>query len=220
MLTLEQNVDFRPEQAIALKAFITLAEDPGQTLAVFEMAKTLNKTQVYDLGVEYLQSNPEIQALVQERYIAPTPDLDALLQLPHDSLGYCYAAHMKRLNFNPNFFPDVEVKDEKSCLELRIKQTHDIWHVITGFGVDEVGEFGLQGFTLAQTHLPVSVAIAAAGVFHTLLKYPHRLNEVLGVIQRGYSMGVQAKPFLAQKWEEHWEKPLVQWQSEMGIEPV
>uniref|UniRef100_A0A0C1RKL5 Ubiquinone biosynthesis protein n=1 Tax=Tolypothrix bouteillei VB521301 TaxID=1479485 RepID=A0A0C1RKL5_9CYAN len=219
-MTLEHPVDLRPEQAVALKSFIKLAEDPSQTLAVFEMAKSINQTEMYDLGIEYLKSNPDIEALVRERYIAPTPDMDALLQLPQDSLGYCYATHMKRLNFDPNFFPHVEVTDDSSCLELRIKQTHDIWHILTGFGTDEVGEFGLQGFTLAQTHLPVSVAIATAGVFHTLLKYPARLNEVLGVIQRGYAMGVKAKPFLAQKWEEHWEKPLAEWQSELGVKPV
>ncbi|NJR75539.1 MAG: hypothetical protein HC773_21750 [Scytonema sp. CRU_2_7] len=180
----------------------------------------MNRTELYELGVEYLKSNPDIEALVRERYIASTPDMDALLQLPQDSLGYCYAAHMKRLNFDPNFFPHVEVKDDNSCLELRIKQTHDIWHIVTGFGTDEVGEYGLQGFTLAQTHLPVSIAILASGLFHTMLRYPNRMNEVLGVLLRGYDMGVKAKPFLSQKWEEDWEKPLAQWRSKLDVEPV
>ena len=220
MVTLKQPVELRPEQAIALKGFISFAEDPSRTAAVFEMGQGLRQTELYELGVEYLKSNPDIQALVQERYIAPTPDLDALLQLPQDSLGYLYAAHMKRLNLNPNFFPQVEVTDDRSCVELRVTQTHDIWHIMTGFGTDEVGEYGLQGFTLAQTHLPLSVAILASGIFHILLKYPDRLNEVLGVIQRGYDMGVKAKPFLSQKWEEHWEKPLADWRFELDVEPV
>ncbi|NJM71600.1 MAG: hypothetical protein HC862_16045 [Scytonema sp. RU_4_4] len=220
MLNLEQSTALRPEQAIALQAFIRLAKNPGETLAVFEMGQSLNRTELYELGVEYLKSNPDIEALVRERYIASTPDMDALLQLPQDSLGYCYAAHMKRLNFDPNFFPHVEVKDDNSCLELRIKQTHDIWHIVTGFGTDEVGEYGLQGFTLAQTHLPVSIAILASGLFHTMLRYPNRMNEVLGVLLRGYDMGVKAKPFLSQKWEEDWEKPLAQWRSKLDVEPV
>ena len=220
MSILEQSVELRPEQAIALKAFIRLVEDPSQTAAVFEMGQSFRQTELYELGIEHLKSNPNIQTLVRERYIAPTPNLDVLLQLPQDSLGYCYAAHMKRLNFNPNFFPYIEVVDDSSCLELRLKQTHDIWHVLTGFGTDEVGEYGLQGFTLAQTHSPVSVAILASGLFHTLLKYPDRLNEMLSVLRQGYDMGVKAKPFMAQKWEEHWEKPLAEWRSELEVEPV
>lgn len=35
-----------------------------------------------------------------------------------------------------------------------------------------------------------------------------------------YRMGARAKPFLAQRWEENWEKPLTQWRSELGVELV
>ncbi len=31
-------------------------------------------------------------------------------------------------------------------------------------------------------------------------------------------MGLKAKPLLAQKWEEHWDKPLLEWRTELGID--
>jgi ubiquinone biosynthesis protein COQ4 len=40
---------------------------------------------------------------------------------------------------------------------------------------------------------------------------------LLDNISTGYRLGCQAQPFLAQKWEHHWEKPLNQWRTELGI---
>jgi ubiquinone biosynthesis protein COQ4 len=33
----------------------------------------------------------------------------------------------------------------------------------------------------------------------------------------GYRSGMKARPFLAQKWEEQWSKPLNDWREELGI---
>jgi ubiquinone biosynthesis protein COQ4 len=33
-------------------------------------------------------------------------------------------------------------------------------------------------------------------------------------------MGKSAKSLFAQKWEEDWEKPLTQWQTELNIQPI
>jgi len=41
---------------------------------------------------------------------------------------------------------------------------------------------------------------------------------LLDRIAVGYRMGAKAKPFLAQKWEENWEKPISQWRRELGVE--
>ena len=37
----------------------------------------------------------------------------------------------------------------------RLKETHDIVHVLTGFGIDGASELGLQGFNLAQNRSPL-----------------------------------------------------------------
>ena len=43
-----------------------------------------------------------------------------------------------------------EVTNLKSFVSHRLHETHDIIHVLTGFGTDLVGEMGLQAFALAQ----------------------------------------------------------------------
>ncbi|WP_268964580.1 Coq4 family protein [Nostoc sp. CMAA1605] len=54
----------------------------------------------------------------------------------------------------------------------------------------------------------------------TLINAPEQMDNLLTQIAIGYRMGAKAKPLIAQKWEENWDKPLSQWRSELGIEPT
>jgi ubiquinone biosynthesis protein Coq4 len=36
--------------------------------------------------------------------------------------------------------------DDTSYLLLRLRQTHDLWHVVTGFSTNVPGELGLKAF--------------------------------------------------------------------------
>jgi ubiquinone biosynthesis protein COQ4 len=51
---------------------------------------------------------------------------------------------MKQKGFQPDFYRKLDIKDDDSYITIRTGQTHDIWHIITGFGTDLAGEVGLQ----------------------------------------------------------------------------
>jgi ubiquinone biosynthesis protein Coq4 len=76
---------------------------------------------------------------------------------------------------------------------------------------------GLQAFQLAQNHSPMAVMLMAGALLNRI-RACQSIDEIMQIISRGYHMGLEAKPFLAQKWEEGWEKPLTEWRSELGIE--
>lgn len=77
---------------------------------------------------------------------------------------------------------------------------------------------GLQAFCLAQTRLPLPVVLLAGGMLKVLFTAPDELEQLLDRIAVGYRLGARAKPLLAQKWEEHWEKSLTQWRAELDID--
>ena len=216
----ELKREIRLEYVNGLIAFIDFARDVTKTDSIFDISEAFRHTYSNKLAIEYMKSLPGVQQLVEERYLAPTPDLNALIKLPENSLGYVYAYNMKEANFDPEFYRKVQVADDMTYLILRQRQTHDIWHTVTGFGTDAPGELGLQGFVLAQTHGPLSVAIMAGGILNALLASSEHLTPIINTITQGYNMGIKAKPFLAQKWEEDWEKPLSQWRAELGVYPV
>lgn len=209
-----RNIDYLQ----TLKGVVALLRDPGQTDSVYDVEEGLRNIKAAQLSVDFLKSNPEVAAIIEERYLAPEPDMESLLKLPKESLGYAYASYLTEAGFDPNFYRKIAVVDDVSYVFLRIRQSHDIWHIVTGMKTDVIGELGLKAFELAQTRRPMSLVLLTGGLMRTLLSSPEDLDLLLDRIAVGYRMGAKAKPFLAQKWEENWEKPLAEWRSELGLE--
>lgn len=211
-----RNIDYLQ----TLKGVVTLLREPGKTDSVYDVEEGLRNIKAAKLSADFLKSKPEVAAIIAERYLAPEPDMEALLKLPKESLGYGYASYLTEAGFDPNFYRKIQVVDDVSYVFLRIRQSHDIWHIITGMKTDVIGELGLKGFELAQTRRPMSIILLAGGLLRTLLSSPEDLDMLLDRIAVGYRMGAKAKPFMAQKWEENWEKPVSEWRAELGIELV
>ncbi|MBD0263326.1 MAG: hypothetical protein ICV78_11560 [Tolypothrix sp. Co-bin9] len=219
-MLLEKRRQFYLDLLSTLKGTITLFRDASKTDSVYDIEDGLRHSKASILAVKFVKSQPEVAQLIQERYIAPPPDIDALLKYPEGSLGHTYASYIKNLGFDPNFYRKIQVEDDISYILLRLRQTHDIWHLVTGFDPDEIGEIALKAFEIAQTRRTLSAMLLAGGLIRVLLKEPEQLDILLDRIAVGYRMGSKAKPLLAQKWEEHWDKPLSEWRSELGVEPM
>lgn len=202
------------------KAFVTLLFDESGNLApVWELSSSLVDSAAFQLAIASMKATPEVAAILSERYLAPVHDLEALLQYPQDSLGYVYADHMRQSGFEP-IKPPLAIDSDTRYVEYRWQQTHDIWHLITGFDTSDIGEIGLQAFYLAQFQLPLSSLLIANALIATTVLQPESLNPLLKAIAQGYHMGKVAKPLIAQKWETAWEKPLALWQAELNVHPV
>jgi ubiquinone biosynthesis protein COQ4 len=208
---------FRLDALIVLKGALALIRDPQKTDSVYDIEDGMKHSEAMATATRYMLAKPEIAALAEERYLATTPDISKLLQCPPNSLGYAYSNYINTAGFDPVFYRSITVEDDTSYLLLRLRQTHDIWHVVTDFSVDVTGELGLKAFELAQTRRTMAGILIAGGFLKCLLQTPNELDGLLDNISRGYRMGLQAKPLLAQKWEENWDKPLSEWRSELGI---
>lgn len=199
------------------KGVISLLRNPSNTQSVYDIEDGLYGSQAMQLAVDFIKADASAAELVQDRYIAPSPDLETLLQYPQDSLGYCYAASLTEAGFDPEFYRAIAVRDDASYILLRLRQTHDIWHLITGFGTDVAGELGLKAFELAQTRRPMALVLLTFGLLKALLKTPDALATLLPTISQGYQLGLRTQPLLSQKWEAQWEKPLQEWRQELGF---
>lgn len=187
---------------------------------VGELTYGLLGTPAYDLVARHLNQDPACAALIRDRHIPPAHDLETLLTYPIDSLGYIYAVEMKKKGFDPNLHAGMTAKTDAEYVELRLSQTHDLWHIVTGFDTSVVGEIGLQAFHLPQFPYPLATLLIATSLISTTLKEPETLPKLLEAIAQGFQMGNTAKSLFAQKWEEGWEKPLSQWQTELNIQPL
>lgn len=214
---------FNPKRNLKLiqaaRGVFGLIKDPGSLESIFDIGEGLQESELMQGAIAHLLSMPEVAAIVKERYLGTTPNLEELLQLPPDSLGYAYASKMTTENFDPEFYRKVQITSDTSYVLLRVRQTHDIWHAVTGFDTDPAGEIGLQAFVLAQNHWPIAILILVGAMLNAVKKQED-LNGLMQLIHRGYQMGVNAKPFMAQKWEEQWERPLAEIRSELNVVPL
>jgi ubiquinone biosynthesis protein COQ4 len=202
------------------KSFFAMLAGDESLQSVGEMSDALVETPAFDLAAQYLRQDPACEVLIRDRYIPPAHDLNQLLTYPHDSLGYLYAATLKKVGFDPNLHAGMAAEFDAQYVELRLSQTHDIWHILTGFDTSAIGEIGLQAFHLPQFPYPLATMLIANALMSSTLLAPEELPPLLNAIAQGWQMGQVAKPLFSQKWEEAWEKPLAQWQAELNIQPI
>ncbi len=200
-----------------LKGVVGMLRDPKHTESVFDIEDGLRDLEAYKLIEVHVKSDPSMAVMVAERFLAEPHDLDALGRLREKTLGKMFWHHIEDNGFDPDYYRKIRVETDLDYILMRVRQTHDIWHVVTGIGTDQIGEIALKAFELAQLRRPMAAVIAAGGVIRYMMKEPDEMGSVLEAIAYGYRMGASCRPFLAQKWEEHWDRPLENWRTQLGV---
>jgi ubiquinone biosynthesis protein Coq4 len=87
-------------------------------------------------------------------------------------------------------------------------QTHDVWHVVTGWGNDEIGEYGLGGFYLAQLASPPFFGFLLSIVGLSTILRRRSFADFIEAVVAGYEMGKRAEPLFGVDWSKLWNVPL------------
>jgi ubiquinone biosynthesis protein Coq4 len=200
-----------------LRGVLGMLRNPEGTESVFDIEDGLRGIRATRGVVERVREDPGVHALMTERYLAPPLDMASLERMPTGSLGHTFARHILDHGFDPDYYRKLTVRDDLDWVLLRMRQTHDIWHVVTGIGTDRLGEIAVKAFELAQTWRPLAAVITCGGMLRYLMHEPERLGDVMTHISHGYQLGRRATPFLAQRWEQGWQEPLTLWRERVGL---
>jgi len=205
-----------PRIGKGLRALRRLRDNPDDTelalraallLNTGALARTLTKFESSEEGREVLAARPALD----HHHV----DLDALAALPGDTLGYAYAHFLKSRGLSLEVFvPPREIRDErKRYIGQRLRQTHDLWHVITGYNTDLPGEVELQAFSFGQLRTPFAFFVALGGT----LKPENQRSEILPRVLRAYWRGRKAKQLCYLGWEKRFKLPLADVRVELGL---
>ena len=213
----------------ALRAIRALIAEPDDTARVFDVidalsgrtgARAFRRLARSEAGARLLRERPDLLAVLSDR--------DRLLALPEDTLGRHYAEFMAREQISADGLvrasreggagPDPELPAERVWFAARLRDMHDLWHVVTGYDRDLVGEASLLAFTYAQTRNPgigfiVAVAYARAGRAEGAFASARRL------MREGYRRGRRAAWLPEQPWEALLELPLEQVRARLRVGP-
>ena len=203
---------------VGVGALRRLLRDPDDTTQVFIMGLALNASQFPGFLARFAADAEGARLLREQPSIDRAHvDFDALGALPVDTLGGAYARYLAANNLDPDLFQTPPGLPEiPAFLSRRLRQVHDIWHVLTGYHPDVPGEVALQGFTYAQTGMPSALLIATFGSLRGARKTPDLPRRALD----GYRRGRDAAFLSPVIWEEHWADSLDSLRARYRVRPV
>jgi len=196
--------------------------DSNQTLDIVAVEEITGQRQLAWLLERGVFDTEEGRALLRERpHLARAP-LDELRTLPDGTLGREWVRFLDDHGLDPSLTlqPTPYTDDEDAAYLLhRIRQSHDLWHVLVGLGTRGHEEVLVHSFSLAQTGLPVSIAIVVLGALkHMVLE--RRWSCLRHDLLAAHRVGRRAAPLLAVYWERHLGEPLAAVRRRYGIEPL
>ena len=204
----------------ALCLFGKIVRRPESLDNIVGMADELADPAVLTDLARVLRLDPQGRAAFAARPRLQDVDLVALGALPMGTLGRSYADFLCANGLDPTDLPDLTVDSDEVYLRAHLYETHDLWHVLTGFSTDVAGELGLQAFYIAQMPSPLSVLLLAAGLLNTVLYRMEDVDQRMERVIEGWRMGRRTRLLFGADWASEWETPLAEVRARYALAPV
>jgi len=214
----------RPLWADARKAFDALMADPDDTQKALDVMYALDPGALERDFTRFL-AHPSGRRLYDEKSsLREALEIEKLSSLPAGSLGRSYLDHLERwdldtdklfaLNWDharsSNADPGLRWYVERSVL------LHDMWHVLAGYGADDLGEAALLPFSLAQQGGLGRTLLTLGAVLQASRQAERRWPRDVVVAWR---QGRHAVDLTCVPYEELLSEPLDDVRRALGLEP-
>lgn len=216
---------FKPFTAMARMQ--KLIENKEDTEQVFHIIEALNGSQLLR-EFEVFRATPEgHQRLADRRYLPPLlDDHDRIRALPAGTVGRAYVDFMEREGLTAQGLVDESEKffrthydDLIEWFGNRKRDTHDLFHVLSGYGRDALGEASLLAFTHGQSGGGRGVLfIAFMGCRQIRRELPREI-DVMACYREARRNGAAAGKIIAEDIMALLEEPLEAARARLGIAP-
>jgi ubiquinone biosynthesis protein COQ4 len=183
-----------------------LLRDPNRLDEVFALDRAMPR-QAGERVVEAVNRHAQGRRALEERRRLSL-DLAKLRALPEGTFGRAVADFYDRNGLTPAAIPSLEASDAPTYVTAHLYETHDVWHVATGFGSDVAGELGLQAVYAAQLPGRLAPILIAGGLVQAALWVQGDFAARLASVAQGHRMGREGAPLFGVRWEEMWDLPL------------
>ena len=154
----------------ALSYFKKLIKNKENTSHVFEIIEALNGNALLNDLKRFASTTAGQKRLAERRYLPPFLDDHATLKkLPDGTVGRAYVDFMEREGLTAQGLVDEyeSFTQNHACYNdtfewygNRLRDTHDLLHVLTTYGRDALGEACVLGFSYSQNRGPGVIFIA------------------------------------------------------------
>lgn len=207
----------------SMRALIANPENTAEVFKIIEALKggslprAVQRLRATPKGGELLRQKPAILPLLNDR--------SALRAMPSGSVGRAYLKFVEARDLSADGLVAAseeaprgrEKSADERWLANRLRDIHDLQHVVCGYGPDELGELCLLAFMAAQTPNRGISFIIVMGRRQFRRAAPH--ISVDDCVAEGRHMGETAKWFATVSWEQRLAEPLQQVRAELGVTP-
>ena len=215
----------RMQPLVAVKALKRLIANPDNTEEVFAIIRAMSGDSLFRAFDRFKLTETGKRIIEEKRELLETlQNRERLNQTKPSSLGRSYLAFVQSEKITAdglveaseeNVPPELENQSEELItFGKRMRDQHDLWHVLTGYGRDTFGEVCLLWFTYAQTKNRGLGLIAIVGA----LRHTRELgSRVLKACFGAYVSGKQAAWLPQQDWEAMLEQPIDDVRQQLNI---
>ncbi|QGN53807.1 Coq4 family protein [Novosphingobium sp. Gsoil 351] len=213
----------------ALGHFRRLLKDKENTAEVFAIFEALPRRDFVPSAEAFMASEPAAGIYRQEPELPPILDDHAALRaLGAGTVAAAYCDFMEREGLSAAGLVEEEAKswgdrprydDVLSWYGRRHRDTHDLLHVLTGYGRDPLGEQCVLAFTFSQSPSPAHLFIAYLGGLH-IKRQTKTKAPVLAAIREGQKLGKACPRIAEMPIRELLAMPLDEARRKLNITPA
>ena len=212
----------------ALQHMRKLIADKESTEQFFHMMEALNGASLFRRFDDFLESLNGKERFSERRYLPPILDDHSWIEaLPENSLGRAYVSFMLReelsaqgrVEESDTFRENAKsYNDDFDWYSKRLRDSHDLFHILTGYGRDPLGEACLLGFTHPQHKARGFLIVGAMASFEVKQRAP-KGTKIWSAFKEGRRNGKSAQVIAEHDLIALMHKPLEVARKHLNIQP-
>lgn len=216
----------------ARRAMRALAENPDDTAQAFRVIAAMSGGSANRLYRRFRRSAGGSRILREKHELHDVlADIDRLGAMPDGSLGRAIHEFYTTEQISAqglaaaseSIFGDAasaeavpeEIDEDRARFGRRLRDLHDVFHVLSGYGRDMRGEIAVLAFTYSQTK--------NRGIAYLVLRVLRGAgwrSEMGRLIRQGYHRGRRSAWLIDLDWEALLPRPLDHLREELGVGPA
>ncbi len=216
---------YRPLRAV--RSFQALIKDKEDTSQVFKIFESLPPSSLLGRIRDLSLSDQGEQLRLNEGCLAEIlDDHAAIRRTPTGSLGHAYCDFMEAEGLSAaGLVAEAERLGRPKYPDLvqwfleRSRDTHDLFHVLTGYGRDALGEACVLLFTHGQAPSQGHLLIGYAGAANIKKTVRGSKAPIIGAVRQAHRTGKGAPQLIAQPIRELLARPADEVRAAMRIQP-
>ncbi len=206
----------------ATKLAVSILQTAKQPEKIFQHGRYFaipGQTKLEKDCIERVLATPKVQELLANRPSPLWPDLEQMAAMPKGSLGWCVHRRLEKLGLS--FLVDQSLISESQTDEefaiTRFIRLHEIHHTILGLPITVAGEAAATAFYASTgSTSPYHIGVLSSWMLRGAYE-PNERRLIWDAIGFGIAVGQEVTELFSPRWEDGWERPIIDWQNELGI---